>query len=104
MDGYTTIGQGKQMATGAALEQQTEMDTLSALLVANLRRLREMNNMMEVRLDRFSPMPPRPAESTAPSTTEPPPGTLAFLQAMTNDTGMELARLDSLVERLRALI
>ncbi len=96
-------------SAGKLAERTTEMADLSALLGANRQRLRSMLNVIEERLDGFSPQPAVPQNAINPATTspqppEPMPGTLASLQCLARTTDQELNRLDALCMRLRELL
>lgn len=98
------VGNAKQYAGPALVEQSTEMGSLSAVLGENRARLRNMLELIEERLDRFSPRPMPINATKAETPPEPMPGTLASLRCMAETTGQELNRLDAICTRLRELL
>lgn len=85
-------------------EQQTEMANLSMMLGDNRRRLRDMLEAIELRLDSFSPRPPPLQGKPAEAAPEQMPGTLAGLRHMAETTAQDLSRLDAICMRLRDLL
>jgi hypothetical protein len=82
----------------------TQMENLGERLASNLSTLQEINSRLESALDRFSQAPATLAgANTAKEPAPPPSGTLNYLDHLTGRTNEELARLNELVTRVRAI-
>lgn len=86
----------------------TEMETASERFGSALRRLRDMNGILQSRLDMFKPEPSTLAQNTSQlgsaTQPEPTPGTAASLAHIGNAMHDELSRFDSLVVRIQSII